>query len=157
MIQDGTERYLVILADRQRSKFLIIHNGTFEDHSEQFFDDVPQKVKAEYTRTGKVQRHIADHLHQHLKLVGKRALEFLVKRKIRKLDGIILGSHKELLHQIEKFLPKRLQNQVIGEFVMDIDLPFGDITEKIYSNFKELSNYPEAKEKSSSSQAKIVR
>ncbi len=124
------KRYLVVLADRQRGKFFTIFDGNFEDTAEEIFDDVPQKVKAEHTRPSKIQAHIRDHLHQHLKRVGEGAMDFLVKNRIKQLDGVIIGSHKELFGQIEKFLPERLQKKVIGKFVADFHLSTGDITQK---------------------------
>ncbi len=150
-------RYLVILADRQKAKFFTIFMGSFEGEVEQLFDEVPQKVKAEHTRTGKVQRHINEHLHQHLKHVGQKANDFLIKRKIKNLTGVVIGSHQELMHSIEKYLPKRLQDKVIEEFVLDLDQPLSDITEKINQNIKEILDSPKPKERSSPSQTQMIR
>jgi peptide subunit release factor 1 (eRF1) len=133
------KRYLVILADRQRGRFFTIFADTFEDEGEQIFDEVPQKVRAEHTRPGHVQQHIRDHLHRHLKRVGLSAKDFLIKRKIRKIDGILLGGHQELLNSLEKFLPPKLRLKVIGKFVTDVSLSVAEITEKVNAEIKELS------------------
>lgn len=131
------KRYLVILADRKKAKFFTIYLGDFEDLGEEIIkDDVPQKVKAEDHRPGKISRHIRDHLIKHLKYIGDQALEYLIKRKIRQIDGVFIGTHKELFSDIKNNLPSRLKRKVIGKFVTEPDEPLGDTTSEIILKFK---------------------
>ncbi|QQG43179.1 MAG: hypothetical protein HYW45_03185 [Candidatus Daviesbacteria bacterium] len=129
--QGSLKRYLVIVADRQHGRFFTIFMGTFEDQGEWVEDkDVPQRIKAEGFRVAKIGRHIIEHLHKHLKHVGDEALNYLVKRRIKGINGVILGSHQELLSSLKKSLPPKLKNKVVGEFVADWHLSIGDLTEK---------------------------
>lgn len=124
------KRYLVILADRQKARFFTLYKNKVEDKGESYFDDVPQKVKAEGTREGKMARHIRDHLYRHLKLVGQRARLFLQRRKLENIDGILIGSHKELFKQIKYFLPTNLKEKVTGEFITELKIPIHQIIQK---------------------------
>lgn len=113
--------------------------NTFEDLGEEIMDeDVPQKVKTDNARWGKVERHIRDHLMHHFKHVGAEAMRYLIKRNIKQLDGVFIGGHQEVLHQIKEYLPSRLKNKVKGEFVVNLDLPLGDLTNKVREKFKSL-------------------
>jgi peptide subunit release factor 1 (eRF1) len=131
------KRYLVILADRQKGRFFTIFQNNFEDEGAQVFDEIPQKVKVEHTRPGHIQRHIKDHLHKHLKLIGERAYQFLVNRKIKGIEGIILGSHQELLNPLKNLLPNKLKTRVLGELITDINLSVAEITEKVEQEVKD--------------------
>lgn len=131
------KRYLVILADRKKAKFFTIFLGDFEEAGEEIVvDDVPQKVKAEGYRPGKIQRHIKDHLMHHLKKVGEQALQYLIKKRIEQLDGIFIGTHKELFADLKGYLPPRLKHKVLGEFSMEPNSDLGKITTEVISKFK---------------------
>lgn len=124
------KRYLVIVADRQRGKFFTIYMNTFEDEGEEVIDkDVPQKVKVDNARPGKVERHIRDHLYKHLKYVGKKALDYVLKQ-YKHLDGVVVGGHKELVNKTKEYLPPQLKSKVLGVFIAGTDLSIGELTEK---------------------------
>lgn len=125
------QRYLVILADREKAKFFTLLSNSIEDQAEVFDNSVPQKVKASgegfYGRTDKIARHIQDHLNQHLKLIAQRAGTFL---KNRPIAGVIIGGHQELLHNIKIHLPKQLRDKIIGEFISELNISISDISKK---------------------------
>lgn len=122
-------RYLVILADRERGRYFTIFLNHFEDPGEMIKDkgEVPQKIKPEGRRQNKVDRHIQEHLDNHIEHVCSSALNYA---KLKNIDGVIVGGHKELVHKIEDFLPSQLKHKIIGEFVSNVDAPLGDLTEK---------------------------
>lgn len=127
---------MVILADRKKARFFTIFMGSFEGESEEIpLENVPQKIKAEGFRPGKISRHIREHLLGHLKNVGQKAWEFLVRRKIRQLDGVFIGTHKELFSTLKNHLPTRLKQKVLGEFVIKPNAALGDITTRIITQF----------------------
>lgn len=131
------KRYLVILADRKKRRFFTIFLGNFENFSEEeVLEDVPQKIKNVDSRQGIIERHIEGHLKYHLKKVGEDALQYLIKNRIKQVDGIFIGTHKELFSEIKNSLPKKLEDKVLGEFVMEPNAALGDITNKIISKFK---------------------
>lgn len=131
------KRYLVILADRKKARVFTIYLGDFEDTGEviEAFD-VPQKVKAEGFSTGRINRHIKDHLCRHLKEIGSKTWEYLIKRRIKRLDGIFIGSHRELFSEVQKHLPAKLQRKILGRFSMEPNNALGDITLAVISKFK---------------------
>lgn len=132
------KRYLVILADRHKGRFFTIFMNTFENQGEEIADDVPQNVKKEHTRPGKVQQHIHEHLLKHLKHVGEKALDFLIRRRIKEIDGVIICGHQELLSTIRNCLPARLKDRVVAEIVSQIDVPIGELTKTIVNELEDL-------------------
>jgi peptide subunit release factor 1 (eRF1) len=130
------KRYLVVVADRQNGKFFTLYKGMLEDEGEEIYDrDVPQKVKAEHTRPGKVQNHIQEHLHKHLKHVGESAYEF-VRKNQTDIDGVIVGGHDEMHSTVIKYLPKELAKIVVGKFKADTDMPVDELTKRALETVK---------------------
>lgn len=128
MMDGADKRVLVILADRHRGRFFTVCMDSFEDQGEELVDNVRQNVKAD---TDSRHRHIKEQLHKHLKHVGEKARDYLAKRHIKTIEGVIIGGHKELLHQIKQYLPPELKRNVIAEFVTELTLPIGAMTEKV--------------------------
>lgn len=122
-------RYLVILADRKKTRLYTLYLGTIEEKEEFSENDVPQKVRAQGSSelAKKIDRHIKDHLHKHFNLVATHVADF-VKR--RPLAGVVVGGHKESLHVLEKHLPKNLREKIIGEFIADTDLDTNSVITK---------------------------
>lgn len=123
-------RYLVILADRQKGRFFTLFRHSLEDQGKAIFDEVPQKVKAEGTRVGKMARHIQDHLYQHLKNVSTKAKYYLIKRRPDTISGVIIGGHQEMLNQIKRTLPSSLRSKVTGQFIADLNQPLHQLAKK---------------------------
>jgi peptide subunit release factor 1 (eRF1) len=119
--------YLVILADSQKGKYFLIHMDTFEDQGEEIVDKVHKEVRSD----NHAQNHIREQLHHHLKHVGEKAREYLVKKRIKSVDGVVIGGHKQLLQRVKQYLPTELKKNVVAEFVTELNLPVGDMTEKV--------------------------
>lgn len=121
-------KYLVLLADREKMLIFTVHLGRVEEHYDFFNGGVPQKVRADeehyYGRSNKIFRHIEDHLNRQLKIFSEKALEFA---KNKEISFIIIGGHKELFEKIKKHLPKELGKKVLGEFVSELNIPLNDI------------------------------
>lgn len=119
------------MADRRIGRFFTIYMNTFENLGDQIKDlDVPQRVKVQNGRVGIVDRHILDHLHKHLKHVGVKALEYLVREKVRELDGVVLSGHKEILPLLKEELPVKLKNKVKAKIITSSTIPIADLTQK---------------------------
>ncbi len=126
----------MILADRKKARIFTIYLGDFEDQGEAIeASEVPQKIKAEGFSVGRVNRHISNHLCLHLKEIGEKTFEYLVRKSIKQLDGIFIGSHRELFSEIKNHLPKRLKNKVLGRFSMEPNNALGDVTLTLISKF----------------------
>ena len=122
--------YMVLLVDRQKAKMFTISDGAVEKIEEFKDGHVPQKVKHgddTWDAQDKIFRHIEDHLHRHLTLVGKKAAAFTKENNI---TGIIIGSHRPLFSKIEKHLPYPLSRKIKGRFVTELKAPFNEILQR---------------------------
>lgn len=120
------DRFLVILADREKAKFFTLYSGELEDQIEFKDKDVPQKVNGRNlgSRTGKTDRHIQEHLNQHFKIIAEKVNEFSYHKPI---NGVVVGGHKELIHRFEEHLPKHLRDKIIGEFTAEPDMNMNEL------------------------------
>lgn len=123
------QRYLIVVADREKAKFFTIHLGELEDQSELFEEHVPQKMKGRNfeEREDKIDRHIQDHLHRHFNHLAEELKVFL---KDKPVTAVIVGGHKEIIHTIENHLPKSLREKVIGKFTAEPDAPFNGLLQQ---------------------------
>lgn len=126
-------RYLIITVDRVKAKFFMMSQGVIENQDEVVDESVPQNIHADssettnLTREDKINRHIQDHLHRHFQLIAERVASFVGNTPI---NGVIIGGHKNLLHNFKRHLPKLLQEKVIGSFVSDVNNNMNDVVEK---------------------------
>lgn len=132
--------YMVLLVDRQKAKMFILTNGTVANIVEIKDGHVPQKVKHgddTWDAQNKIFRHIEDHLHRHLLLVGEKAAEFAGQNHVSRL---IIGSHKALFSKVEKHLPTPLFKKVKGKFVTELKAPFNEILHRVLKKINEIEN-----------------
>lgn len=121
------QTYMILLVDRQKAKMFTLVDGAVGQVEEFKDGHVPQKVKHgddTWDAQDKIFRHIEDHLHRHLALIGKKAAAFAKENSI---TGVIIGSHKPLFLKIEKHLPYPLSLKVKGKFVTELKAPFNEI------------------------------
>lgn len=120
------ERYLVIVADREKAKIFTLLDTELEEQSQLFEEKVPQKVKGRNfeERQDKIERHIQDHLHRHFLHVAEEVKRFIAHRPV---TGVIVGGHKPIFSELLKTLPTHLHAAVIGEFAAEPDDDFNDL------------------------------
>ena len=131
-------RYFVLLVDRKRARMFTLRDGVVEYDEELMIDIVPQKVKHgddTWDAQDKIFRHIEDHLHRHLKLVAEKAFDFAKRKRI---DHLLIGSHKPLFAKIEKHLSYPLNRKIKGKFVTELKAPFGEILKRAKLAIKEI-------------------
>lgn len=119
--------YLVILADRKKARLFTVHLGAVEEHKDVFDAQVPQKVKRgddTWDQQNKIQRHIEDHLHRHLKIIAQETHEFV---KNYPVSFIIVGGNKDIIPKVKKHLKYPLNRLVLGDFVTELNLPLNEI------------------------------
>jgi hypothetical protein len=125
------QRYLVVLADKKKAKFFTLYLGTLEDQAELTDDAVPQQVKGRNTDSrfapDKIDRRIKEHMRQHFTHISQKLAEFVEKKP---LSGVVMGGHKEIIHTLEKHLPKELQEKIVGEFAAEPDVPINEAVDK---------------------------
>lgn len=120
-------KYLVLLADREKARMFTVHLGNIEEHKDVFDGIVPQRVKAiktEWGRYDKIERHIEDHLHRHLQLIAKAAEEFV---KDHPVTFVILGGNDEMIPKVKKHLTYPLNKMVVGELVTEVNIPLNAV------------------------------
>lgn len=135
-------RYLVLLVDREKARFFTVTLGKVEEVYDYLSTDVPQRVKAkkvDWGRYDKIPRHIEDHLHRHLKIISHLARIFVEGRRVQ---YIILGSHKELLPKIKAHFKYPLNKMIKGEFITELkgSQLKSDLSQKFQSGY-----YPSGK------------
>lgn len=119
--------YLVLLADREKARLFTVHLGEIEEHKDVFNGLVPQRVKHgddTWDQQNKIQRHIEDHLHRHLKFIAQEAHDFAQKHPI---NFVIIGGHKDIIPKIQKHLTYPLNKMILGEFVTELNIPLNDV------------------------------
>ena len=119
--------YLVLLADREKARLFTVHLGEVEEHKDVFDAQVPQRVKHgdnTWDQQNKIQRHIENHLHRHLKFIENQTHEFL---KDHPVSFIIVGGHQEMIPKIKKHLNYPLNKMVLGQFVSELNIPLNDV------------------------------
>lgn len=130
--------YLILLVDRKRTKMFTLIDGAVEDKADFDDDQVPKKVKHgndTWDSQDKIFRHIEEHLHRHLLLVGQHVAEFGRKNHI---SEIIIGSHKPLFAKIEKHLPYPFCHKVKGRFVTELKAPFNEILHRALQSIDQI-------------------
>lgn len=126
---DDYERYLVIVADREKARYFTFHGDELEDEGEFFHEHVPQKMKGRNfeEREKQIDRHIQDHLHRHFKTISEKVVTYTRDRPI---TAVIVGGHQEIISYLYKHLPKSLSDKIIGEFPAEPDADFNELQKK---------------------------
>lgn len=133
---------MILLVDRKKAIMFTYVDGVIENRRELHDGHVPQRVKEinkAWMRQDKIFRHIEDHLHQHLKVVGDAALSFAKENHI---SFLFIGTHKPLYSKVEKYLPHFLLKKVKGKFVTELKGPFNEILKKVK---QKINTYEERK------------
>lgn len=130
---DTYKNYLVLLADKEKALLLKMREGILEEKKEVLDEsmnqEVPQKMKGRNNnmRSGKIDRHIQEHLHRHFQHIGKEVDHFLEGENIA---GVLIGSHQQLIHPLEENLSLQTKEKILGEFIADLNAPLDDLLAK---------------------------
>lgn len=128
----------MLLADRRRLKIFTLFQNSVSSYKELVFNDVPQKVKHgddTWDQQDKINRHIENHLHEHLKSVSDIVKNYVLKNPI---DRVILGGHKDMFAKLKKHLPYPLSKKVMGNFVTELKVPLNTILGKALLEIEKL-------------------
>ncbi len=112
--------YLILLVDRKRARMFTIFNGVVTNHHELNNDEAPRKVKHgenAWDAQDKINRHIENYLHRHLTHVAQEVNRYAKKEKI---DGVIIGGHKQLFSKMEEYLKYPINKKILGNFVTEL-------------------------------------
>jgi peptide chain release factor subunit 1 len=129
MLLDEYERYCTVLVDRESARVFAVTLGQIEEHS-QILDEVPGKVRASgwggYDER-RIERHIEDHVHRHLRNVAQVTYEFFQRRKF---DRLIIGGRSEVLAEFERTLHSYLRERISARVNVDTSISLDEALKK---------------------------
>ena len=124
------DRYMVLVFDREKAFMFSLRNGAVEKFKKLKKGFVPQEVKHgddTWDAQDKINRHIEDHLHRHLKHVALEVGKYATENHI---SQIIIGTHKALFSKIEKLIPYPFSDKVKGRFITEVKGPFNEVVKR---------------------------
>ncbi|MFQ6617559.1 MAG: hypothetical protein ACE5QV_02615 [Fidelibacterota bacterium] len=122
--------YAVVLVDRAKARIFEVKMNRFEDYFH-IVDDVPDQVKESGWggyKERRIERHIMQHVTDHLKKVGTKLMELF---KEREFNWLIIGGRREIISTFENLLHSYLKERIIGRIVVEPDAPIEDVFEKV--------------------------
>jgi len=145
MLLDEFDRYCVVVADSRKARIFSMYLGEIEESPDVFLEDnVPDGVRVKQSMTAggggtvqgglgdkRIERHIQDHVHRHLKHVADRTLDFFKRKRFTRL--ILGGPEDKTLPQLKDHLHSYLKNRLAAQFTAHPDNPLSEIKEKALS------------------------
>lgn len=122
---------MILLVDKKRASMFTFFKGAVGDKIDISDEQVPQRVKKggeRWNAQDKIFRHIEQHLHRHLAVIGNKAALFAKQNDV---SNLVIGSHPFLFKKIKKHLPYPLRNNVRGIFVTELKEPFNKILKRV--------------------------
>ena len=123
---DQYERYAAIVADRKHARFFTVFLGEIEQIAE-FPDDTPARHAQGGWSQQRFQRHVDNHIAQHVHRVTDYAVKALKHLPTHRL---ILGGDAETIQLIQQRLPRDLEVRVAGTFPLDVHASLHMIRER---------------------------
>lgn len=125
-------RYAVTFLERDRARLFELFWGEIEQQTEEIRSEVPQRMNAaRATWKGleerKIQNHIEVHINRHLEKVAWATERLMDKHH---LPYLVIASRRELIERFRAFLPKRLQDRIVGSYLTRSDQNLSRIREK---------------------------
>ncbi|MFW6147637.1 MAG: hypothetical protein ACOC6B_04510 [Thermodesulfobacteriota bacterium] len=128
MLLDEFNRYCVVVADSSNARIFSLYMGDFEEHPNVFIrSEVPDRVNVKVSMTGdpatgvrgglgaqRIQRHIEDHIHRHLKNVADQTFEIFRKNQFDRL--IVAGPEDKTIPWFQDHLHSYLKERLTGKF-----------------------------------------
>jgi peptide chain release factor subunit 1 len=114
-------RYLVVLIDRSRARFLAAHLGRIQE-LQLLSSDVPGQVRTGVHRgrgnmERQIERHIDDHVARHVKATADAARQLFGERDY---DLLIVGGPGEPVTDLREALNPSLRPYLAGEVAVDL-------------------------------------
>ncbi len=123
---DEYECYCIALVDRDHARFFAIQLGEIEEYSTEL-PATPGRHKQGAWNAARLQRHTEALALQNLKQAAHLTSDFF---KSQNCSHLLLAGTTDILPQFRGQLPKALQKQIAGEFVMDIQAPASRVLDK---------------------------
>jgi len=128
LLLDEFPRYAVLAADARNARLFSLHLGDLEEHPDVLIrdDEVPDRVRAKksmavsswgvYSGMGdqRIQRHIEDHVHRHLRHVAGRTYAWFKEERFERM--LVAAPDERTLSRLKDHLHSDLRRRVRGEF-----------------------------------------
>jgi peptide chain release factor subunit 1 len=142
MLLDEFDRYCVVVADSRKARIFSLYLGEMEESPDVFLEDnVPDGVRVKQSMTAggggtvkgglgdkRIERHIQDHVHRHLKHVAERTLNFFKRKNFTRL--LLGGPEDKTIPRLKDHLHSYLRDRLAAEFSAHPDNNLSEIKEK---------------------------
>lgn len=141
---DQFDRYCVLVVDARKARLFTMYLGEIEEHLGYFESDTPSWISDGEGRAArgpavgpgpwagwresKIQRHIQDHVHRHLKEVSARVFQgFKAFGFDRLIVGAPQGKDGKIFPLLERHLHSYLRERLAGVFPGAPDMPEAEL------------------------------
>jgi peptide chain release factor subunit 1 len=131
LLLDEFYRYCVLVVDARKARIFSLFLGEIEEHLGLFEDEVPGKVRVggwAGLAEKRIQRHIEDKVHHHLKKVAERTFQFFKEREFALL--IVGGPQDKTIPYLLDHLHSYLQQRLAGTFAARPEEKIAQLKEK---------------------------
>ncbi len=120
------ESFCTVIVDREKARVFLAKMGRIEEQTD-IFHDVPGQHDQGGWSQARYQRHIEDHVQQHLKDVCESLLRFF---KRRRFDHLILAGPSELLPEFERYLHDYLKQRIAMRTTLSMTATAAEVLER---------------------------
>lgn len=139
---DEYERYAALVVDRKHARFFTVFLGEIEQIAE-FTSDTPTRHDQGGWSQKRFQRHVDDHIAQHVYRVTDYAVKALKHLPTHRL---ILGGDAETIRLIRQHLPHALEARIAGTFPLDVHASLHAIRERTLAVASQAEHEEEARQ-----------
>ena len=148
LLLDEFDRYCVLVVDGRKARLFTMYLGEIQEDTGLLHSDTPSRVSEDEGhgargpgvagveawagwREPKIQRHIEDHIHRHLKEVTERTFEVFKQQGFdRLIVGAPDGRRGKIYPMLEGHLHSYLRARLAGVFSGDPSQPTAELTER---------------------------
>src|SRR5207253_7284665 len=117
------ESFCTVLVDREKARLFMAKMGRIGENTD-LFDEVPGQHDQGGWSQSRFQRHIEEHMVQHLKHVAEVLLRHF---KRRGFDHLILAGPQEVVAEFERHLHDYLKRRVVARTTLPITSTPADV------------------------------
>jgi len=131
LLLDEFYRYCVLVVDARKARIFSLFLGEIEEHLGLFEDEVPSRIRVggwAGLAEKRIQRHIEDKIHHHLKEVAERTFQFFKEREFELL--IVGGPQDKTIPYLLDHLHSYLQRRLAGTFAARPEENIAQLKEK---------------------------
>jgi peptide subunit release factor 1 (eRF1) len=131
----------VVLADRRRARFFVYYMGEVAEYNISEVDETPARTKALGWGAHNHEQWQEEHYRQHFRNVA--ALTDVIARKAG-WKWLVLAGVDEVPAELTEYLPKALQEKLLGHVAMPLTVTYNDVRDRVASLVQEAEAREEA-------------